>query len=565
MSRLLSLALKACPLMIAAAALFMSGCSTNPATGRTELVTVTSKKERRIGAKLHKEIMEEEKQYADPDWDAYVNLVGKHIAANSDLPEEEFKFIVLQSEDINAFALPNAHIYITTGMLAHLHKESHLAAILAHEIAHVTARHAARKITRNTLLESVAGPISFAAWSVPVLGLVAGDAITKKLAKTQTVLVRGYGRELELQADTLGAKYLARAGYDPEDMIEVLAILKDQERYRADLIEKEIAQEFELGVSYHASNTSTHPTADQRLAEVIRVAEDYLQSGKAREDRENFMLMVDGLEVDTQQKYIMTPDWTELHDIDINIKGHIPYTFKNYDPLDSSDDNLLQIPVGDINADYVLLDSEHTVRRVAAEGGGHDWESRYINTPLVFTVNQRPTDRTPKEYLLEYLNAQAVDIDYLDHQAVQSRFGDGYFIQANITQPYQNAALDSDQQKTAQATHMAGAVFIGDHAILVNTMSGVFNFGKLMHKRIFISLLENLRPEQADDQFDHEISRETYRIAVKIIEPGDTFASLTEEILIDNAEARLRLVNGYYPSGEPEVGQAIKVFSAKGD
>lgn len=538
-----------------------AACTTNPATGASSLVLVSSKKEQRIGRKLHQDILKNETLYDDPNWDVYVNLIGQEIAANSDWPDQEFRFFVLDSQDVNAFALPNGHIFITTGMLSHLTKESHLAAVLAHEIAHVTARHTARKLTRNTLMATLSKPLSFAMWSVPGLGLVAGKKLDAQLVKTQSVLVQGYGRELELQADTLGAKYLAAAGYQPEDMLEVLTILKDHEEYRRDQVEQEVAQELELGVSYHASNTNTHPSADKRLQEVISAAEDYIRSGAVREDRENYFTMVDGLKINGRQRYALDPDWAEYRSLGEGLFGYLPFTFEPLDFELLSSDHALYLPADYRSASYVGVDFSHKVYRDASE----NWQSKYLSSVLMAHTLAIPANRSPKEFLLEFANERAQGLDYLNHQEVVSKFGRGYFIHADAKRDFVRAAPDSkrvNQKLEANIEHLYGVMYVGDRAVVIENFGGGLGLEPPLRQRLFLSIMQNIR-DSASTEIYAPVRREQYELAVYQVQPGDTFASLTQNVMLENAAQKLRLVNGMYPNRQLHVGQKIKIFSVK--
>lgn len=533
----------------------IAGCVSNPATGQSGLLLVSSKKERRIGEKLHKEILSTETLYADKNWDVYVNLIGQEIAANSDWPDQEFRFHVLQSSDVNAFALPNGDVFITTGMLMHLTKESHLAAVLAHEIAHVTARHAARKLTRNTLLETVKLPLSLAVWATPGLGLVAGKHFDAKLVKTQSVLVTGYGRELELQADTLGAKYLAASGYQPEDMLGVLEILKSHEEYRRDVIEHQAAKEFDLGVSYHASNTDTHPSADQRLQEVLSAAEAYLRSGRVREDRENYLTMVDGLAVSGRQRYALDSDWAEFRGLADGVYTYLPFTFEALDKTALSSDHQLYLPDNYQQASYIGIDHAHKVYKSV----DNDWQSTYLNSVIVAHEFPIPERRSAKEFLLEYINERSQDILYIDHSSVESPFGEGYFISAEVSRKFVEVnGRGNDTQ--AKLLHHYGAIYLNNRVIVLESFGGALGHESPLHSRLFRSVVSNTR-DRAEQKLIQPISREQYELVVYQAQPGDTFATLSASVMLENAEAQLRLINGLSPAGEPVLGQSIKIFT----
>ena len=136
-----------------------------------------------------------------------MNAVGQRVARNSDLPDLEWKFTVVDEGSINAFTTGGGYVYVHRGLLAYLNSEAELAAVLGHEIAHVTARHPARGQTRSVL----ANILAMGAAVVTGSGAVADIASIGAGA-----FVQGYGREAEIEADRIGMKYLVKAGYDPQ-------------------------------------------------------------------------------------------------------------------------------------------------------------------------------------------------------------------------------------------------------------------------------------------------------------------------------------------------------------
>jgi predicted Zn-dependent protease len=240
------------------ALLLQSGCASNPATGGTDLVIMTQGKEISIGQEMHEELMAGGARYDDPELQAYVDRVGQRLVANSDRAELAFTFTVLDSPDINAFATPGGFIYINRGLLAYLDSEAELAGVLSHEIGHVTARHAARQQTANVTNQVLATTAYILTGS--------GD-LAEASSMYGTELVRGYGREHELEADGLGAQYMHKSGYDPDALLEVIGVLKDQEQFqrvKAKSTGKPVG-------SYHGLY-ATHPRNDQRLKTVINAA-----------------------------------------------------------------------------------------------------------------------------------------------------------------------------------------------------------------------------------------------------------------------------------------------------
>lgn len=132
-------------------ALFLAACGTtsvvNPVTGRSERTVMDEPTEIAEGAKAHQQILAETPALANPALQAYVNGVGQKLAAQSHRAQLKWTFTVLDSPEINAFALPGGYVYVTRGIMAFLNDEAELAGVLGHEIGHVTARHGAQRAT----------------------------------------------------------------------------------------------------------------------------------------------------------------------------------------------------------------------------------------------------------------------------------------------------------------------------------------------------------------------------------------------------------------------------------
>ena len=128
------------------AAPWLQGCSTNPATGESNLTFVGQDDERRLGAQNHPKILAQfGGEYKDPTVQAYVRGIGQLLASSSELPNQQWTFTVLDSDIINAFAVPGGYVYISRGLLALADDEAQLASVLGHEIGHVTGRHYASR------------------------------------------------------------------------------------------------------------------------------------------------------------------------------------------------------------------------------------------------------------------------------------------------------------------------------------------------------------------------------------------------------------------------------------
>jgi len=208
----------------------------------------------------HQKIVEAGQIYDDPELQAYVDRVGQHLVANSDTPDKQFTFTVLDTPMINAFAAEGGYIYVSRGLMPYLDNEAELAGVLGHEIGHITARHHGRRQTASIASQVVA----VTAYILTGSGDVA-DASTMYGAE----LISGYGRDMELEADGLGSEYMYRSGYDVDALLEVIGVLKNQEQYQ-----RVKAKTGGKPVGTYHGLYATHPRNDQRLQTVIRAAED---------------------------------------------------------------------------------------------------------------------------------------------------------------------------------------------------------------------------------------------------------------------------------------------------
>ena len=267
---------------VLASALVLHGCATNPVTGKSDVVTMSAAQEVEIGRKMHPQVLQQYGRYSDEALQSYVNDIGQRIAKVSHLPNLQFTFTVLDSPDINAFALPGGYVYITRGIMAYLNSEAQLVAVLGHEVGHVTARHAVRQQSGATA----------AGVGATVIGILTGSGDLASVANMAgTALVRGYGRDMELEADAIGAEYLERMGYQPEAMIDVVRLLKNQEQ-----LEVQIARQEGREPRIYHGVFSTHPDNDTRLKEVVSEARKAGGTAEARPDgREAYLQRISGL------------------------------------------------------------------------------------------------------------------------------------------------------------------------------------------------------------------------------------------------------------------------------
>jgi predicted Zn-dependent protease len=257
-----------------AAALAVSSCATNPATGKRQFSLMSEEQEIAIGQEQDVQVRKEMGVYGDRQLQQYVNDVGLKLAQAAERPNLPWHFTIVDVPAINAFALPGGYIYITRGILPFLQDEAQLAGVLGHEIGHVTARHAATQYSRSTgaQLGLILGSV-----------FVPGGAAAASLGSTGLgLLFLKNGRDDEAQADQLGVRYAARAGWDPDAVPQMLTTLSR--------IEDESDNK---GVP---NWLLTHPAPDDRVGRVQNAVRD-AERGAARfnTDHDGYLKRMDGL------------------------------------------------------------------------------------------------------------------------------------------------------------------------------------------------------------------------------------------------------------------------------
>lgn len=268
------------------AAALLAACATvrNPVTGEYELTVMDEQAEIAEGRKQHQEVLQDYPAVPDAALQAYVNGIGQKLAKASPRANLDWHFTVVDSAEVNAFALPGGYVYVTRGILAYLDNEAELAGVVGHEIGHVTARHASQRATRaqvanvGVLIANVLGSV------LESKGYGGVGNVTDQVSQMAAAgYIAAYSRDQELQADRLGAEYLAKNNYDSARMIDVIRMLKNQEVFAADMARK-AGRPAPQGGSWLAS----HPSSDQRLNDISATAL-ILQNPKAEVGHERYL------------------------------------------------------------------------------------------------------------------------------------------------------------------------------------------------------------------------------------------------------------------------------------
>jgi predicted Zn-dependent protease len=227
--------------IIFVSALIVSCVTTGPG-GQKSFILVSSEQEVSVGAAMDVKLRETEKLLPDSLWQMYLAGIGQKIVGVCDRKDITFHFAVIESDQVNAFAAPGGFVYFYTGLLREMDKESEIAAVMAHEISHVVARHGVKR------LQSVMG-----ASIVMDLALGGKSENTKALAGAALgVIFAGYSRSQESEADNFGITYMARAGWDPNGAIAMFQKLSELTGNRSE--------------DFFEKLSSDHPDTQSRIA-----------------------------------------------------------------------------------------------------------------------------------------------------------------------------------------------------------------------------------------------------------------------------------------------------------
>lgn len=230
---------------------FFKKCSnkeTNPYTGKEQTISITPEQEIQLGLQSFDQMAAQHGGlYPDERLQAYVDMVGNKLVQSSLARETPYQYdfhLLADDQTINAFALPGGQCFITFALLNKLENEDQLAGVMGHEIGHVLGRHSAERIANQEF------------WNTVAQGAQVGmDAGQMAQAVGQMVNMK-YGREDELESDYLGVKFMIDAGYNPEEMIGVMEILRDA-----------------AGPNRVPEFQSTHPDPENRIQKIKEAIE----------------------------------------------------------------------------------------------------------------------------------------------------------------------------------------------------------------------------------------------------------------------------------------------------
>ena len=204
----------------------LGGCQTNSTTGRSQLIMLSWQEEVQLGTEAKPELVKEfGGEVARADLRDYITEIGQRLAITTSQDDENlaqlpWEFTLLDSDVVNAFALPGGKVFMSRGLVQMMTNEAQLAGVLGHEIGHIAARHTNERFSRAAGAQLGVGILG------AVLGTGAGSQTISDLAGQATgIALMSYDRNQELESDALGMRYMARAGYNPAAQRQVMEIL----------------------------------------------------------------------------------------------------------------------------------------------------------------------------------------------------------------------------------------------------------------------------------------------------------------------------------------------------
>lgn len=439
------------------------------------------------GEKTYQAFLENGGLYDDPEWQAYVDEIGQRLVAVSEDANSEYHFYVVDETSVNAFALPDGYIFIHRGLIAYCRSEDELAGVIGHEIGHVVGSHAKRSNVLG-MMGSVAGIVG---------SLLTGTSSISDLSNTATTTLRmGYQRGMELEADEYGGEFLAKAGYNPLAMIDVIHVLKDHS-----LFAKNVLHQPQV---YHGLFTS-HPKNDKRLHEAVEKSL-HLFPDELQEPERDFWSMIDGMVYGDAPSTGLIKG-TTYYNGGLRVVVAFP---EGWNVANTPTEIVGQAPLG--------VDVRVAVQR----------------------QNPPSEEQTPAEYISETLKRDDVE----NGQDVDVNGYSGYMADIKLV-----------EGATAVAQKIA-VVYKDGGVYLFRGELGPTGGDEAAFEEAWMAVLGSFRAMTADDL---KVANEQ-RLAVVVAKPSDTFASLAQKSSIKTyPEETLRVINGMHPVGEPRAGDYIKI------
>ena len=441
------------------------------------------------GAEIYREITANTAIYKDQKLHNYITKLGHQIVDQSEMAGEKFTFTLLDSPNLNAFATRDNYVYINRGLLNHVSNEAQLVSVLAHEIGHITQNHVSGQesaVAGAQILSTVAAVLS-GSNQVYQAGMAYADS-----------LIKGRGRRNELQADEVGAEYMAKLGYDPQQMLEMLSIMKDYES----LIKKRAKSKGLSNQTYHGI-FSTHPRNDSRLRAVVSKAQKLKSDISRDHGGATYRALTTGLI--WGENFLAKQQKPERYsNMQLRIRLDFPKQWRQT-----------------ANIDHYLV-----------RGQAQD------KTASLSLQSMPRTLQSPEEFLYNHLKL--------------SKLNNGRTINPAGLKGFTGTVPGSRSQA---ATRIALIYYKMNAYLITGEVTDAAEFASI--DPLFMTSINTFRPIS-----NREIAGQRPQTIHYI--PADdstSFAALAKQFKLNSEDIEnLRLINGLYPTGEPEAGQWIKIF-----
>ncbi|MCP5327653.1 MAG: M48 family metalloprotease [Sinobacteraceae bacterium] len=482
--------------LILCAGVLPSSLLVREAAAQSSSRTAKPMKESETSRRAHAEIIKAYGVYEDQAIQDYVSEVGQRVARVSDLPANEFKFLVIDDESINAFTTGCCYVYVHRGLLLNLNSEAELASVLGHEVAHVTARHPQKRQRQGILATVLATGAAIAT----------GSSAVAQLANIGAgAWLQGYGRENELEADRLGLIYSAKAGYRPEAMAETFEMFKRGESFE---IARARAEGREPRI-YHGL-FSSHPAPNARVIQAAKGAAKLEQGppGGWVDHRDEYLRKLDGMVYGSSRAQGIVRDNRFYHaDMGITLAFPRGWTVEN-------------------QRDRLLA---YTVAK---------------DTIMQLTVQGAPPNQSPREFLLTFLRGSGGSV--VGGEQFNSNGLDGYTATTTGGSP-----LDGGTGPVRWIVlYRGGSAYIFAGASKssrgsVPEADGLF--------RSVAQTMRSLKPAEYP-------LAEPYRIRVRQATETTDLATYADAVPVEKYQKEeLLLINGLYPDKKVQPGMLYKV------
>ena len=444
----------------------------------------------------HEQIVKSLGLYDDQSVQDYVNEVGRRVAAKSALANADFKFYVVDDENINAFTTGCCRVYVHRGLLINLNSEAELAAVLGHEVGHVVGRHPQKQQTTGVLAQILAAGAAVASGSQAVADLANSGA---------TAAFRGYGRSHDMEADRYGLEFATKAGYRPESMGEVFNMFKNGERF-----EKERARAEGREPQVYHGLFASHPAPDRRMVQAAKGAARITADpeGGWLENRDEYMRRIDGMAFGSSKA-----------------QGVV------------RDNRLYHAPLGMTVAFPRGWTVENQPDKVVAYTPAKD---AYVIMTLAPSDPKRTT--TPREVLLSIAQGKQLSAG----EAFESNGMQGYTAISAT-----GSSLDQGQGPVRLVVLERGASYFLYLGASKSSRNGIPDADGVIQS--VAQTMRALKPSEFP-------LAEPYRVKVLKATADTRLAEYASALPADKYQReQLQLMNGIYPNGEPKPGQLFKV------